>query len=246
MLSAILIDDEQHCNETLRFELKRHCPDVKIVAEVNSGAEAIVEIRRHSPDIIFLDIEMPGMSGFDMLQQFDQISFHIIFVTAYDQYAIQAFRFAAIDYLLKPVISAHLCEAIDKIKSSKAKGDSEEQFQTLLHNIRDGLKSPRMAVPSGRGMDFISLHDILYCVAESNYSHLHMIDRKKYTMSKTLKETELLLTHLNFFRIHQSYIINIDHMQRYMRDDGGYVIMVDGKKIPIAKRRKEAFMSLIK
>lgn len=246
MLSAILIDDEQHSNETLRFEIKRHCPNIKIVAEVNSGAQALIEIKHHSPDLIFLDIEMPGMSGFEMLRQFDTISFHIIFVTAYDHYAIQAFRFAAIDYLLKPVISTHLKEAVDKIVSLQSRGNLAEQFQILMHNIQDGLKSPRMAVPAGRGLDFIALRDILYCVADSNYSHLHMIDHKKYTMSKTLKETELLLAGMNFFRIHQSYIINIDHIQRYVRDDGGYVIMADGMKIPIAKRRKEEFMSLIK
>jgi two-component system LytT family response regulator len=246
MPRAILIDDEKHCNETLRFELSRHCPEIEILDEATSGASGIQKIQQHKPDLVFLDIEMPGMSGFEMLRRLEPIQFHVIFVTAYDQYAIQAFRFAALDYLLKPVISTHLKEAVDRVSSALFKGNYEMQLQTLMHNVRDGLKSPRIALPAGRGMDFVTVADILYCMAESNYTHIHMRDGKKYTMSKTLKDIELLLDAFHFFRIHQSYLINVEHIMRYVRDDGGYVIMNDGAKIQIAQRRKEEFLALMK
>lgn len=246
MIRALLIDDEQHCNKTLRYELERHCPEVEVVGEALSGEEGIEQINRLKPDLVFLDIEMPGMSGFEMLRRLDPVNVDIVFVTAYDQYAIRAFRFAAVDYLLKPVISDQLREAIGRINERKQKTDRVLQIDTLMHNLQHGMKSPRIALPAGRGMDFVSIDDILYCSAESNYSHIHLQDGRKYTLAKTLKDIEGLFDQLGFFRIHQTYLVNLRKVQRYVRDDGGYVIMSNGEKIPIAKRRKEEFMAWLK
>jgi len=242
-LKTILIDDEHHCIETLRYELQLNCPEVEVVATASSGPEGIKQIQEHEPDLIFLDIEMPGMSGFEMLKQIEPVHFSVIFATAYDQYAIQAFRCAAADYLLKPVMSDILKEAVARVAAQPANATFNQiQLETLLHNLRD-MKSLRLALPSGRSMDFVEASDILYCNAESNYTHIMMLDGRKYTLAKTLKDVEQMLMARDFFRIHQSYIINFNHLKKYLRDDGGYVVMSDGKNIPIAKRRKEEFLS---
>jgi two-component system LytT family response regulator len=246
MIRALLIDDEHHSNQTLRYELERHCPDVEILDEALSGQEGIEKIARHKPDLVFLDIEMPGMSGFEMLRRLAPVEFDIIFVTAYDQYAIRAFRIAAVDYLLKPITKDHLKEAVARITERHTVAEQQQKFETLIHNLSDGMRSPRIALPSGRGMDFVQVADIIYCRADSNYTHICLHDGKKYTLAKTLKDIEQLIDLEIFFRIHQSYLVNMQHVQRYVRDDGGYVIMPDKAKIPIAKRRKEEFMALLK
>ena len=246
-LKAMLVDDEKHCIETLRYELQLHCPQVEIVDSASSGPEGIIKIKDHQPDLLFLDIEMPGMSGFEMLRSLEEVDFAVIFVTAYDQYALQAFRFAAADYLLKPVIGEQLVQAVSRVNTRNTTvSDSRLQLEALLYNLKEGMKSPRIALPSGRGMDFVDAADIIYCKAESNYTHIILSNNRKYTIAKTLKDVELILESLNFFRVHQSYLINFGFMQRYLRDDGGYVVMSDGKHIPIAKRRKEEFTQRMK
>jgi two-component system, LytTR family, response regulator len=245
-IKSILVDDENHSVQTLRYELARHCPEVEVIAEALSGEVAIQKINALHPDLVFLDIEMPGMSGFEMLRRLEPVNFNFIFVTAYDQYAIQAFRYAALDYLLKPVTRDHLKEAVSRVRDRTAPQQNTTQLEILMHNLRDGLKSPRIALPTARGMDFVNTEDILYCIAESNYTHICLADGKKYTYSKTLKDVEQLLEQLGFFRIHQTYLIQVSYVQHYLRDDGGYVVMSDGARFPIAKRRKEEFMALLK
>ena len=247
VLRTLLIDDEHHCIETLRYELTMHCPGIDILDTASSGQEGLEKIAAYKPDLIFLDIEMPGMSGFEMLRQIKNQHFSVIFVTAYDQYALQAFRFAAADYLLKPVVSEQLSEAVARVRERNSPAiENKLQLEALLYNLREGMQSPRIALPSGRGVDFVDASEIIYCNAESNYTHIVLLNGKKYTMSKTLKDVEQMLEQLNFFRVHQSYLINFKHLQRYIRDDGGYVVMVDGKQIPIAKRRKEEFLAKLR
>lgn len=246
-LKALLIDDEKHCIETLRYEVQRNCPQVEIIGTASSGKEGIEMIKDLDPDLIFLDIEMPGMSGFEMLRSLEKVDFDVIFVTAYDQYALQAFRCAAADYLLKPVIGDQLVEAVGRVDNKSAgTTDTRLQLEALLYNLKEGMKSPRIALPAGRGMDFVEAADIIYCNAESNYTHIILTGNRKYTLSKTLKDVESMLEAFNFFRVHQSYLINFSFLQRYIRDDGGYVVMSDGKHIPIAKRRKEEFSQRLK
>ena len=246
MIKTIIVDDENHCIQTLRYDLTKHCPNVDVVATASTGEEALSLINSLHPDLVFLDIEMPGMSGFELLSRLSPVNFDIIFVTAYDHYAIQAFRYAAVDYLLKPVVDSQLEEAVARVTANRGSPDDSGQLDALLHNLKDGLRSPRIALPTGRGIDFVNAEDILYCVADSNYTHVHMFEGKKYIIAKTLKTVHQLLESLEFFRIHQSYLINMQHVRRYMRDDGGYVVMSNDFRIPIAKRRKEEFMALLR
>ena len=246
-LRALLIDDEHHCIETLKYELEMNCPEVDVIDTASSGPEGIEKIKELTPDLVFLDIEMPGMSGFEMLRQVDSADFSVIFVTAYDQYALQAFRCAAADYLLKPVMSDQLRDAVSRVEGkSNNPAENQLQLEALLYNIKEGMKSPRIALPSGRGIDFVDAADIIYCNSESNYTHIALTGNRKYTLAKTLKDVEQMLASLDFFRIHHSYLINFKFLQRYLRDDGGYVVMLDGKEIPIAKRRKEEFLARMK
>jgi len=246
-LRTILIDDEKHCIETLRYELQLNCPQVTIEGTASSGPEGIRLIRELRPDLVFLDIEMPGMNGFEMLRQLGETDFDVIFVTAYDQYALQAFRCAATDYLLKPVISEQLKEAVSRIVSNTDEhAVTKERLDTLLYNLREGLKTPRVALSTGRGIDFVEASRIMYCKAESNYTDVILTDGKRYTLSKTLGDVEDMLSHLDFFRVHQSYLISFSHLTSYIRDDGGVVVMRDGVRIPIAKRRKEDFLNRLK
>jgi two-component system LytT family response regulator len=246
-LKAILIDDELHCLETLRYELGANCPEVEIIATAMSGHEGVSMIQSLKPDLVFLDIEMPRMSGFEMLSLLGPLNVAVIFVTAYDQYALQAFRCAAADYLLKPVMSDQLKEAVGRVLSkTDSAPDTRMQLEALLYNLRDGMKAPRVALPSGKGMDWVEAADIIYCKADSNYTHVILANSKKYTLSRTLKEVEEMFGHLDFFRIHQSYLINFRHLQQYLRDDGGYVVMQGGTRISIAKRRKEEFLAKMK
>jgi two-component system LytT family response regulator len=246
-LRAVLIDDEKHCVETLRYELQLHCSHVNVVGTASSGPEGIVMIRELEPDLVFMDIEMPGMSGFETLRQLGKTESNIIFVTAYDQYALQAFRCAATDYLLKPVISEQLIEAVNRVSArSTEESVTNERLEALLYNLREGMKSPRVALSSGRSIDFVEASKIMYCKAESNYTDVFLIDGKRYTLSKTLSDVETMLEHLDFFRVHQSYLISFGQMTSYMRDDGGTAVMRDGTRIPISKRRKEEFLQRVK
>jgi two-component system LytT family response regulator len=245
-IRAMLVDDEYHCLQTLRYELARHCPEVDVIAEASSGEEALEKINAHHPDLLFLDIEMPGMSGFELLRRLAPARCNVIFVTAYDHYAIEAFRYSALDYLLKPVAGDQLREALSRARERMLLHPDTSQLDVLLHNLRDGLRSPRIVLPTAKGMDIVNAADILYCIAEGNYTRVCMADGKRYTYSKTLKEVDQLLAPLGFFRIHQSYLVQVSHIQHYLRDDGGYVVMSDGARFPIAKRRKEEFMALLK
>ncbi len=244
--SAILVDDESHCLQTLEYELGRHCPEVTIVATATEGEEAIKKVAALRPDLLFLDIEMPVMSGFELLEQIDAHGIAVIFVTAYDHYALRAFRYAAVDYLLKPVAGDQLIEAVRRATAGGMPSEFGRHLETLLYNLKDGLRSPRIAVPAGRGVDFVDVQDILYCIAESNYTHLYLTGNRKYVMSRTLKDVEHLLPGEDFFRVHQSHLIHFRYLQRYVRDDGGYVIMADGKNIPVGKRRRDELMARIR
>jgi two-component system LytT family response regulator len=246
-IRAVLIDDEKHCIETLRYELGMHCPQVMVVGTASSGPEGLALIKEIQPDLIFLDIEMPGMSGFEMLRQLGQYDADVIFVTAYDQYALQAFRCAATDYLMKPVMSDQLVEAVNRVADRPADPVlSKDRLDALMYNLREGMKAPRVALSAGRAIDFVEVSKILYCKAESNYTDVMLTDGKRYTLSKTLSDVEEMLDHLDFFRVHQSYLINFGQMKSYIRDDGGMVVMQDNSRIPISKRRKEEFLKRLK
>lgn len=245
MLKAIIIDDELKGRIALRQKIADYCPGVEVAGEAATAEEGIEVIRRLQPQIVFLDIEMPGMNGFEMLKAIDQQNFHLIFTTAYDQYALKAFRFAAFDYLLKPVDIEELRQAVSRVMQ-QSQHQTPQKIEALEENLRAGTMLTKIAVPSSNGLFFYNLSDIVCLEAQSNYTVIHFLSDPKLVASRTLKEFEELLPPDSFFRAHHSYIINLHYIKRYIRGDGGQIEMQNGKYIDLARRKKELFLSLIK
>lgn len=245
MIRCVLIDDENNSLEMMEWLIKTYCPKVSIEAMCNSSEKGIEAIKRYKPDVVFLDIEMPHMNGFDMLEQFDKLSFDVVFCTAYDQFAIRAFKYSALNYLLKPVDPADLQDTIRRLEEKKS-SPSKEQMEMLLQNIRGNAKPPvqRIALTTNDGMIFVSTQDILYCEAESNYTSVVLKGGKKILVSKVLKDIDETLSGNDFYRIHNSFLININHIKKYVRGDGGYVIMENDVTISISRSRRHEFMEL--
>lgn len=243
MIRCVLIDDESNSLEMMEWLLKTYSPEVKIEAMCNSASGGIEAINHFKPDVVFLDIEMPHMNGFDMLEQFDKISFDVVFCTAYDQFAIKAFRYSALNYLLKPVDPDDLKETIRRLEQKKA-APSREQIDLLMQNIRQAVKPAvqRIALTANDGMIFVATEDILYCHAESNYTSVVLKGGKKILVSKVLKDIDEALSGPDFFRVHNSYLINLNHITRFVRGEGGYVVMDDGTAIGISRSRRQEFM----
>lgn len=245
MIRCVLIDDESNSLEMMEWLLKTYCPQVKIEAMCNAASKGIEAINKHKPDLVFLDIEMPHMNGFDMLEQFDKLSFDVVFCTAYDQFAIRAFKYSALNYLLKPIDPEDLKETIRRIEEKKTT-PSKEQIELLFQNIKQTVRptAQRIALTTGDGMIFVPTQDILYCQAESNYTSVVLAGGKKIVVSKVLKDIDEALSGPDFFRVHNSYLINLNQISKFVRGDGGYVIMTDGATVSISRSRRQEFMEL--
>lgn len=245
MIQCVLIDDESNSLEMMEWLLKTYCPQVVIKAMCDSAEKGIEAIRKHDPDLVFLDIEMPHMNGFNMLEQFDKLTFDVVFCTAYDQFAIKAFKYSALNYLLKPVDPEDLKETIRRIEERK-QAPIREQIDLLMQSMKTASRqtATRIALTTADGMIFVTTQDILYCEAESNYTSVVLDGGKKILVSKVLKEIDEALSGPDFFRIHNSYLININHIKKFVRGEGGYVIMDDGATIGISRSRRQEFMEL--
>lgn len=245
MIRCILIDDERNALEMMEWLLKTYCPQVDIVDLCNSAQQGIEAIHAHKPDVIFLDIEMPRMNGFDMLEQFDKLFFDVVFCTAYDQFAIKAFKYSALNYLLKPVDPDDLKATVARIEEKKSI-PSREQFQLLMQHIHQPAKSTpqRIALTTNDGMIFIPTTDIIFCEAESNYTNVFLADGRKIMVSKVLKDIDEALHGPDFCRVHSSYLINVNRIKKYVRGDGGYLIMDDDTNISISRNRRQEFMEM--
>jgi two-component system, LytTR family, response regulator len=244
MIKAIIIDDESHCRRTLSILLHKFCPQVKVVAECDSAHKGLQAIVEQKPDVVFLDIEMPFMNGFEMLGQLPAIPFDIIFTTGYDEYAIKAFRFSALDYLLKPIDKDELQKAVSKIKQTSAR-DMEQQLQILLQKL-ENKPAPlqKIALPTLEGFELISLETIVQCESDGNYTHVFLKNGKKFLVSRSLKEMEELLEGHPFLRVHHSHLVNLNEITRYVRGEGGYLVMSDNSSVNVSRSRKEALLKL--
>ena len=243
MITAIIIDDEARGRLALRQKLKDYCPDVQLEGEAADGEEGLLLIERHRPDIVFLDIEMPRLNGFDMLQRLQRKNFHLIFTTAYDHYAIRAIRFAAFDYLLKPVDIEELKTTIDKVKGQGQQEHTSERLETLAHNLRTTLN--KIAISTMEGVLFFDLSDIIHIEAKSNYTVFSFVSRPRLTVSKTLKEFEDLLPQDQFFRPHHSHIINLKYIKKYIKGDGGQIELQNGELVDVSRKKKDEFLRII-
>jgi two-component system LytT family response regulator len=243
MITAIIVDDEPYSCESLATLLERYCPDVKLLDICYSGADALKAIKEQAPTLLFLDIEMPGMNGFEMLQRLSVINFSIIFTTSYDQYAIKAIKFCALDYLLKPVDREDLQAAVQKaIQNSKQ--SLPEQIEILLQKLnRPTVPVNKIAIPTMEGLQLLFVENIISCSSDSNYTILHLKNKQKITASRTLKEIEEMLEDYSFSRVHHSHVINLNEIEKYIKGDGGYLIMSDGSNIDVSRSRKEMLIS---
>lgn len=244
MLRAVIIDDEQSCIDRLRRLLDRlHADSLVVVSTARTIEMGIGAIMRQKPDVVFLDVQIGDATGFDLLRQLPAISCDVIFTTGYEKYAVQAFKFSAVDYLLKPVDPDDLQRAIGKLREKQSHTELSAKFDTLFHNLKtlEGT-AKRISVPTLTGLMFLQVNDIIRCQADVNYTHLFLKDNQKLTVSKTLKEFEELLTDYNFFRVHNSHLINLAHVQRYDKGKGGTVIMSDHSEVEVAERRRAEFL----
>ena len=246
MLTAIIIDDESSSRNALRQKLINHCADIIVIAECENGEEGIKNIEEKNPDIIFLDVEMPRMNGFTMLQQLHNRNFELIFITAYDHYAIKAIKFSALDYLVKPFEVADLKSAVEKVVQRRNQAHRNDRLELLLQNFMlEKKEQQRIAIPSMEGLQFVNMNDIIYLEAQSNYTIIFLNDSYKITVSKTLNDFEELLPPAVFIRIHHSHIINKNAVEKYIKGEGGQVMMKNGIMLDVARRKKDEFMRAI-
>jgi two-component system LytT family response regulator len=245
MLKTIIIDDELKSRESLRILIEDFCEGVEVLALCQNVNEGIAAIEKYKPDVIFLDIQMQRETGFDLLNKIKEIDFEVIFTTAYSEYAIKAFKFSAIDYLLKPIDIGDLKAALLKVEK-KVGNTIANRLKQMMDNLKGGsVENFKLALPTSEGLLFIKTNDILYCEASSNYTQIVMADGKKHVVSRTLKEYEDLLSENNFFRIHHSYLINLNMVKKYVRGEGGYVVMNNDTSLDVSKRKKDAFLERI-
>jgi two-component system LytT family response regulator len=246
MLTAILVDDEKSSLNSLEQKIRSHCKQVEIVGAFNDPAYGIIAIEEMKPDIVFLDIEMPVTNGFTLLQQLNYRGFELIFVTAYDHYAVKAIRYSALDYLVKPVEIEDLKNAVNRAESKRNSHSSNHQIELLLENmVNEKLKFKRIALRTREGLQFINIDSIIYLEASINYTRFYMHDDIKYTVSKTMKEFQDMLPTEIFIRIHNSYIVNKNYVEKYIRGDGGQVMLRNGAVLDVAKRKKAEFLKAL-
>lgn len=247
MLKSIIIDDELKSRESLKKMIETFCSTLTEVSTVcQNVTEGLEAMRKYAPDIVFLDVQMQGETGFDFLEKIAFTDFEIIFTTAHSEYALKAIKLSAIDYLLKPINIEDLQNAIAKVRDKQSK-DSNHKFKQLLQNLQTArAENYKLALPTSEGLTFIKIDDILYLKASGNYTEIHMVTGEKHLVSRQLKEYDDLLDDNGFFRIHHSFLINLNHIQNYIRGDGGYVVMSDKNTIDVSRRKKDAFLERIK
>ena len=247
-LRTILVDDEMPGLESMRKLLQLNCPDVEIIAACNSADKAIEKIKSLEPNLVLLDIGMPGKDGFDLLKELKNHQFEIIFVTAHNDRMIEAIHFSAIDYLLKPVDEDLLVNAIKRARIRISEKAGSKNIDTFLYNVqqRHSPKNMRLCIPSLKGFQVVELDDILFAEASNNYTNFHFTNKKIICTTKSLFEYEELLTDCGFVRIHKSFLVNLLHVKEYLRGEGGSVILSNGNTLEVSRRKKDVFLNRMK
>lgn len=242
MITATIVDDESDCCESLAMLLERYSPEVKVLDICYSAESALQSIKEHEPQILFLDIEMPFTNGFELLEKLGQINFELIFTTSYDQYAIKAIRFSALDYLLKPIDREELQKAVRKA-AQRNKHPLPQQLDLLLQQLKHpAVPVTKIAIPTMEGFQLLAAQSIISCESESNYTCLFLKDKRKITASRNLKEMEEILADFPFIRVHHSHIVNLNEVEKYIKGEGGYLVMSDGSIINVSRSRKELLL----
>jgi two-component system, LytTR family, response regulator len=242
-LRALIVEDEFHSRETLKGFLRTYCPEVQLVEEASSVDEAVSKISGLRPELVFMDIELQTGTGFDVLRRVSHLDFHLIFTTAFEHYAIKAIKFSSIDYLLKPIDMEELQAAVQKASQLRAM----ESRQTLLENLLNNLKTPhpenhKISLSTAEGVEFIPTREIFFCEANGSYTDFHLQDGRKLVVSKNLKEYENILQNHRFMRVHNSFLINLQEVKKYVRTDGGYIVMNNDKVVSISQSKRDEFL----
>lgn len=243
-MRTIIIDDEPDNVKLLGVQLHRHCPQVEIVGQYTDSAEGLRGIQNLRPSLVFLDIEMPLMNGFQLLERLVDINFHVVFVTAYDQYAVRAFRFSALNYLLKPIDTVDLIETVNRAENTAR--ISPQQLDLMRHYYPSGstpsAAKGRIALPYGSGLVFVDTKQIIYCEADSNYTRFFLDGGEQYMVAKTLGDVQEVLEAGDFVRVHRQYMVNLNHIQKLVRGEGTYLLLTNGMTIPVARQQKDRLM----
>lgn len=245
MLRAIILEDEEDSRNLLIGFLRDYCPQIQVLASADSVTSGLDAIYYYQPDVVFMDIQLKGETSFDLLQKLREIHFEIIFITAYDSYMLNAIKFSAIDYLLKPVNVNDLKTAVAKVEKKRNQAKFNKSLEVLLSNFRNNYQDHKIAIPSTDGYVFIKVSNIIYLESDGAYTSFHLKQQEKLVTSKNIKEYEDLLFDHNFFRIHKSYIINMAEMTKYIRGEGGYVIMSNNATFGVSRRRKDDFLKML-
>ncbi len=246
MIRAIIIDDIDAIRQKNKAVIAEYCPNVAIIAEADSVKTGQEAIRQYLPDLVFLDVEMADGTGFDLLQGLLPIRFKVIFITAYQEFAIKAFRFSAIDFLLKPIDPEDLVEAVRKAEETMSKDLLEMQFHNLFSNMERSKNNQKLILKTSEKIYSVNVQDIVRCESEKNYSTFYLLNGQKLLVSTTLKEYETMLVPMGFFRSHQSHLINMAYFDHYLKGDSNTIVMKDKTAIPLAIRKKEEFLNLLK
>lgn len=243
-ITAVIIDDEKNGRENLTNSLLKYCPEIEIIAEVDSVMSGIEAIQKFTPELIFLDIEMPDGKGFKVLEFFPDATFDVIFVTAYDHYAIDAIRFSALDYILKPINVLELRAAINRLEQRKIRNN--QLIRQFIQNADSALAEKKLALATSDKIEFRKIGQIVRCQSEGNYTHFYFADGSSLLVSRTLNEFEEILERYGFFRTHKTHLVNSMFINAFHKSDGGYLKMTDGTSVPISRRRKEEILERFK
>ncbi len=254
-LRAVIVDDEDHCIRTLAWELEAAQPACELVASFTDSVQALDQLADMSFDILFLDIEMPRLNGFELLTRLEvtrKVYPHVIFTTAYSEYAVKAFKYSAVDYLLKPVDRDELDKALARVPGGTGETDARSQDPTLLKVLFDNIheasqgRPMRLSLPTSEGWELVNLDDIIRCQSDGSYTDIHLTSARKITISRNLKQMEESLTSSAFYRVHNSHLVNLRHVMRFLRQDGGVLVMSDNSEVTVARSRKDEILGLIR
>ncbi len=242
-MKTLIIDDIKKNREVLQQMLSDFCPQVEIIGEADDIGTAIELIEKTDADLILLDVEMPSGTGFDVLEKITTTNFEVVFVTAHDRYALQAIKFCALDYILKPVDVKELIKAIHRADEKYKQKNSAENFSHLIHNIKsENIHHHRIALPTQEGFIFVEVNEIIRCEADGSYTQVILKNKNPIIATRKIKGFEDLLKNYNFFRVHRSHLINMNYINKYYRGEGGYVVMVDGTTVDVSRRKKDEFL----
>ncbi len=241
-MKTLIVDDETDAVNFIRSIIQEYCPQLEVIGTANTVKEGIRLITEHQPELVFLDVEMPHGSGFELLAHFPKKMFDVIFITAFNQYALKAIKFSAVDYILKPINISEFIEAVEKVVEKRSHAFSTDiNYGELIENLKSSIPT-KLAIPTSEGMEYLNTKEIIRIEADRSYCWFYLTEKRKHLVSKNLKEYQDLLSDCSFFRPHNSHLVNLEYVKKYVRQEGGYIEMTDGSQIPVSRIKRDLFL----